>query len=158
MGKPYRVTRTATVAAPPERVRSLLNDFHEWADWSPWEDVDPDMRRTHSGPPSGVGAHYAWEGNRKAGKGTMTITRDEPQQVVLDLHFDKPFPADNTIGFTLTPTAGGESTVVEWAMDGELSPVMRVFSLVKSMDSLVGGDFERGLTRLKRVAETAPSV
>lgn len=159
MGKPYRVIRTTTIDASPERVQALLTDFHEWASWSPWEDVDPDMQRTYSGPARGVGAHYAWEGDRKAGKGTMTITRDEPLDVGLDLHFDKPFPADNTITFTLTPgRPGGGSTAVQWAMDGELSPLMRVFSVVKSMDSLVGPDFERGLARLKQAAETGPNA
>lgn len=155
MGKPYSVTRSATIAAPAERIRGLLNDFHEWTAWSPWEDIDPAMQRTYTGPDRGVGAHYAWEGNRKAGKGWMTITRDEPQAVGADLHFDKPFPADNTFVFTLTPS-GPDATAVEWRMDGELTPLTRVFSLVKSMDSLVGPDFEKGLARLKRVAESAP--
>ncbi|WP_392543619.1 SRPBCC family protein [Oryzobacter telluris] len=153
MGKPYSVTRTTTIAAPADRIRGLLRDFHEWTAWSPWEDVDPAMERTYSGPESGVGAHYAWEGNKKAGKGWMRITRDDPDAVGADLHFDKPFPADNAFVFTLTPTGSG-STTVEWRMTGELSAVMRVFSLVKSMDSLVGPDFEKGLGRLKRVAES----
>lgn len=154
MAKPYTVTRSTTIAAPPERIRPLLDDFHAWADWSPWEDVDPSMERRHSGPQSGVGAHYAWEGNRKAGRGTMTITKDEPHLVGVDLHFDKPFPADNTIDFALTP-AGPDATTVEWRMHGELGPLMRVIGLVRSMDSLVGPDFEKGLERLKRVAESA---
>ncbi len=153
MGKPYSVSRTTTIAAPAERLRALLNDFHEWPAWSPWEDIDPAMERTYSGAERGVGARYAWEGNRKAGKGSMAITKDEPQLVGVDLHFDKPFPADNTIDFVLTP-AGDGSTAVEWLMKGELSPMMRVFALVKPMDSLVGPDFEKGLSRLKRVAET----
>lgn len=152
MGKPYTVTRTATIAAPADRIRALLNDFHEWTAWSPWEDVDPAMQRTYSGPDRGVGAHYAWEGNKQAGKGWMRITRDEPQAVGADLHFDKPFPADNTFVFSLTPS--GDATTVEWRMDGELSPLMRAFSVVKSMDSLVGPDFEKGLARLTRVAES----
>jgi hypothetical protein len=111
------------------------------------------MKRTYSGPERGVGARYAWEGNRKAGKGSMTLTKDEPQLVGVDLHFDKPFPADSTIDFVLTP-AGADATTVEWRLNGELSPLMRVFSVFKSMDSLVGPDFDRGLGRLKRVAET----
>ncbi|HSO64774.1 MAG TPA: SRPBCC family protein [Ornithinibacter sp.] len=92
------------------------------------------------------------EGNRKAGKGAMTITADTPQQVDVDLHFDKPFPADSRFELVLTP-AGERSTVVEWRLHGELSGMTRLFSLVKSMDSLVGPDFEKGLARLKRLAE-----
>ena len=152
MGKPYTVIRTTTIHAPAARIRELVRDFHAWRRWSPWEDLDPDLRRSHSGPDAGVGAHYAWEGNRKAGKGSMTITEDQPHQVDVDLHFEKPFPARNRIELVLTPT-GESSTVVEWRMHGELSGVMRAFSAVRSMDAMVGPDFEKGLARLKHVAE-----
>ena len=153
MATPYTVTRTTTIAAPAERVHALVDDFHRWPQWSPWEDLDPQMRRTYSGPDAGVGAVYAWEGNRKAGRGDMTITGDTPEQVDIDLHFEKPFPARNRIELVLTP-AGEASTGVEWRMHGELSGFMRLFSMVTSMDSLVGPDFEKGLARLKRVAES----
>ncbi|MGL5861003.1 MAG: SRPBCC family protein [Phycicoccus sp.] len=82
----------------------------------------------------------------------MTITADAPQRVDIDLRFEKPFSAHHRIEFVLTPA--GDSTDVEWRMHGELSPVMRVFSVVKSMDSLVGPDFEKGLSQLKQAAET----
>ena len=153
MATPYTVVRTTTVDAPAERIHGYLTDFHEWTRWSPWEGVDPAMRRTYTGPDAGVGAGYAWEGNRKAGKGSMTITGDAPEQVDVDLRFDKPFAAHNRIELVLTPTGEG-STVVEWRMHGELGGAMRVFALVKSMDSLVGPDFEKGLARLKRLAES----
>ena len=154
MATPYTVVRTTTIDAPAEHIRAFLRDFHEWTRWSPGEGLDPQMRRTYTGPDSGVGARYSWEGNRKAGKGEMTITGDTPDQVDVDLRFDKPFPARNRIELVLTPT-GPRSTVVEWRMHGELSGFMRAVSVVKSMDSLVGPDFERGLARLKRLAESA---
>ncbi|HYN68400.1 MAG TPA: SRPBCC family protein [Ornithinibacter sp.] len=153
MTKPYTVTRTITIQAPPQRVRALLDDFHEWPQWSPWEDLDPQMRRTYSGPDAGVGAAYAWEGNRKAGKGDMTITADTPEQVDIALRFEKPFKERNRIEFLLAP-AGSTVTQVEWRMHGELSGFMRLFSIVRSMDSLIGPDFDKGLARLKRVAES----
>ena len=82
----------------------------------------------------------------------MTITADTPQQVDIALNFLKPFPAKNHIELLLTP-AGDAATAVEWRMHGELSGFIRLFSVVKSMDSLVGPDFEKGLARLKRAAE-----
>jgi hypothetical protein len=152
MAKPYTVTRSTTIAAPAERVHALVSDFHEWQQWSPWEDLDPEMRRTYSGADAGVGASYSWEGNRKAGKGDMTITGDAPEQVDVALHFEKPFEQRNRFAFRLTPV-GDTSTTVGWRMDGSLSGFMRLFSIVKSMDSLVGPDFEKGLARLRQVAE-----
>ena len=152
MAKPYTVTRSTTIDAPAERVHALVADFHEWPQWSPWEDLDPQMQRTYSGAEAGTGAIYAWEGNKKAGKGDMTITADTPHQVDIALNFLKPFPAKNRIELVLTPT-GDAATEVEWRMHGELSGFIRLFSVVKSMDSLVGPDFEKGLARLKRAAE-----
>lgn len=153
MATPYTVVRTTTIDAPAEHIRTYVRDFHEWTRWSPWEGLDPDMRRTYTGPDAGVGAGYAWEGNRKAGKGAMTITGDSPGQLDVDLHFDKPFPADNLMRLVLTPT-GERSTVVEWRMEGRVSGLVRLFSMVRPMDSLVGPDFEKGLGRLKRLAES----
>lgn len=152
MATPYTVTRTTTIDAPVQRVHDLVSNFHEWTQWSPWEGLDPQMRRTYSGPDAGVGAHYAWEGNRKAGKGDMTVTGDAPERVEMDLHFEKPFKQHNRFAFSLTP-AGEGSTAVEWRMDGELSGLTALFAKVKSMDSLIGPDFEKGLAQLKRVAE-----
>ena len=154
MAKPYTVVRTTTVHAPAETVRAMIHDFHLWPQWSPWEDLDPAMRRTYSGPDSGAGAGYAWDGNRRAGRGSMTVTADRPDQVDIDLSFEKPFPSRSRIEFVLTP-AGASSTIVEWRMHGELSGVMRVFSVVRSMDAMIGPDFEKGLARLKRAVETS---
>lgn len=152
MGTPYVVSRSTTTSAPPAAVHALLEDFHAWPRWSPWEELDPAMRRTYSGAERGPGARYAWDGNRKAGRGTMEVVGSTPEQVDVDLAFEKPFPSRSRVEFVLTPQATG-GTGVEWRMLGELSPVMRVFSLVKSMDSLVGPDMERGLARLRAAAE-----
>lgn len=132
-------------------MHSLITDFHEWVAWSPWEGLDPDMRRDYSETDRGVGARYAWEGNRKAGKGSMEIVGDEPQAITIDLRFDKPFPAHNTTQFLLTPA--GRGTKVQWRMTGEQGLMMRLFSMVMPMDSMIGKDFEKGLAQLKAVAE-----
>lgn len=153
MGKPYSVARSIMIDAPAERIHALINDFRHWPTWSPWEDLDPAMERTYRGPDAGTGAEYAWSGNKQAGSGSMKITNTTPEAIALDLTFLKPFPAENTIQFTLVPV--GERTKVTWAMQGELNAFMRVFSLVKSMDSMVGPDFDKGLAQLKREAERA---
>ena len=153
MPTPYTVTRATTIAAPIDTIHALLVDFHNWPSWSPWEALDPDMRRTYSGPDVGVGARYAWEGNKKAGKGWMAITGVTDDRVDIDLEFLKPFPARSTIAFTLK-AIDADRTEVEWRLTGELNLMMRAFSLVKSMDGLIGPDFEKGLRQLKSVAES----
>lgn len=151
MATPFTVERRTTIAAPPSAVHPLVADFREWQRWSPWEGLDDGLRRTYSEPSGGVGARYAWEGNRKAGAGTMTMTGDVPERVDIDLAFTRPFPSRSTVELHLTPAADG--TVVLWRLRGELGTVAGLFARIKSMDSLLGPDLERGLRRLKAVAE-----
>lgn len=149
----FEVVRSATVNASAETLHALINDFHEWPAWSPWEDLDPDLQRVYSGPDAGPGAHYAWSGNRKAGQGSMEITSSTPSVVTIGLTFLKPFKATNTIEFVLAPVGSG--TEVTWRMTGEQTGLMAIFGKVMSMDKLVGKDFEKGLTRLTAAGESA---
>jgi hypothetical protein len=154
--KSFHLSRETTIAAPAERIHALINDFHEWRAWSPWEGLDPAMDRAYDGPTAGVGAVYAWKGNSKAGEGRMEIVESQPRNVGVDLLFAAPMKAHNRVDFTLTPVGDdGASTHVEWAMTGPQNFVMRVMSKFWSMEKLVGPDLEKGLAKLKQVAESA---
>lgn len=143
----YTVERSAVVPASSERVHGALVDFHEWEHWSPWQDVDPDMDQTYTGPAAGVGAVMAWKGNRKAGAGRMEITEVDSSSVVIDLRFLKPFKAHNTTSFTLVPQ--GDGTKVTWTMVGPKTFMTKVMGIFTSMDKMIGPDFEKGLARLQ---------
>ncbi len=148
----FHVERSARVNAPAAAVFPLINDFHRWGSWSPWEKLDPAMKRTFSGPESGQGAGYAWDGNSKAGQGSMQIAESaDPSKVRIDLHFIKPFDSRAVATFTLRDEAG--ATDVLWAMDGPMPYISKVMSLFVGMDSMIGPDFEAGLAKLKTVAE-----
>ena len=150
----FEVTRDVTIAAPPAAVFDLLVDFHRWTEWSPWEDLDPNLARTYSGAPSGTGAVYEWVGNRKAGAGRMEITAAEaPSRVEIALQFIKPFKSSSTTTFLLDER--GEGTHVTWRMVGPKTFMTRLMGVFMSMDKMVGRDFERGLARLSEVATSA---
>ena len=150
MAATYTVERSRTVEAPPERVRELLEDFHAWPSWSPWEQLDPGMQRSYGGPPRGPGATYAWTGNRKAGRGRMELVSVTEERVEVALHFDKPFRSDNDIAFLLEPVEAG--TRVTWRMTGPRPLAMRLAGLLLDMDKIVGKDFDRGLAQLAAAA------
>ncbi len=151
-GDTYTVERSATIDAPPARVYDQIADFHKWTDWSPWEDVDPELKRTYSGAESGTGAVYAWSGNRKAGQGRMQIAdATQPSRVKIDLVFEKPWKARNGTVFTIQPEGSGSR--VTWSMTGKKTLMTKAMGLIKSMDKLLGPDFEKGLARLKATAE-----
>jgi len=154
----FRVARTITVAAPAAVVFANLNDLHRWRDWSPYEGLDPALRRTYGGSPSGVGATYGWEGNAKAGAGTMTVTESIPgRRIGIDLAFTRPFKATNQAELTLEPAAGGNLSVT-WAVSGNHTFMSKAFTMFVPMDKLVGGEFERGLAKLKTLSESQAAV
>ena len=148
----FEVSRSTVVAAEPDAVRAEVDDFRRWTAWSPWEDVDPSMSRTYTGPDSGVGAHYEWSGNRRAGRGSMEITSSSRDRIGIRLTFVKPWRATNDVVFTFEPSDGG--TAVTWRMAGEQKGLAAVLARVLPMDRLVGRDFEKGLARLRTVCES----
>ena len=148
----FRVQRAASINAPPEKIFALINDFHSWSSWSPYEKKDPTMKRTLSAATNGKGAVYAWDGNKEIGKGSMVITESSPpSKVTIKLDFVKPFEAHNIVEFTLEPK--GDSTNVTWAMHGPNTYLAKVMGIFFSMDRMVGKDFETGLANLKTIAE-----
>ena len=148
----FRVQRSMKIDAPPEKIFALISDFHRWEAWSPWDKIDPALKRSYSGSGSGKGAVYSWEGNRQVGSGRMEITEvSSPSRVALKLDFYKPFEAHNITEFTLEPE--GNSTNVTWAMHGPSIFVTKVMNVFISMDQMVGKDFEKGLAAMKKIAE-----
>ena len=148
----FRIQRSASIAAPPDKVFALINDFHTWASWSPWEKKDLAMKKTHSGPSQGKGAVLEWDGNKDVGTGRMEVLESTPpSKILIKLDFFKPFEVHNTAEFTLTPNAS--STQITWAMYGSQPYMMKVMGLFCSMDKMVGKDFEDGLSSLKALAE-----
>ncbi len=149
----FEVSRDISIAASPTTVFGLIDDFHQWRHWSPWEDLDPALRRDYSTEPAeGVGSWYEWSGNRKAGAGRMTITAATPDQSVdIELDFIKPFTATNRVRLLLAPDATG--THVTWTMTGTTAGFMGVVSRVLPVDKLTGRGFEKGLRQLKDRAE-----
>ena len=152
--KPDRFSfqRATTVKAPPERIFLLINDFHQWGTWSPYENKDPAMKRSYSGEASGKGAVYAWEGNNNVGSGRMEILdASAPSKIVIKLDFFTPFEGHNTAEFTMLPQ--GDATNVTWLMYGPLPFMGKIMHVFINMDRMVGKDFEIGLANLKRLTE-----
>ena len=150
--KEFRIERSATINAPANAVFALVNDFQNWRAWSPWERLDPVLKRSYHGPAAGTGAKYAWVGNRNVGEGRMTILDSRPGELVrIKLEFLKPFAATNTAEFRFRPADGG--TAVTWSMSGHNNLMSRAMCLFINMDRMVGGQFEQGLSNMKNVVE-----
>ncbi len=148
----FRIERSTTIKAPPEKVFALINDFHQWEAWSPWEKIDPALKRTYSGSRSGAGAVYEWAGNKDIGHGRMEIVESTAlSKVSLKLDFVTPFEAHNFVDFALTPQ--GDSTKVTQAMYGPSPYMSKLMTIFFSMEKMVGSKYEEGLANLKNLAE-----
>jgi uncharacterized protein YndB with AHSA1/START domain len=150
----FTVRRSALMHAPAERIFPLVSNFQQWAGWSPWEHRDPDMKRSFSGPESGKGAGYAWDGNRNVGSGRMEILdASSPSKIVIKLDFFKPFEGHNTADFTFVPEGDASATNVIWVMQGPSSFMSKVMQVFMNFDAMIGRDFEAGLANLKKLSE-----
>jgi hypothetical protein len=147
-----RIARSAQIQAPADKVFPLINDLPTWQSWSPYEKKDPDMQRSFTGPAAGVGAKYAWAGDRNIGEGRMEIVESViSSKVAIRLEFLKPLQHTAMAEFTLQP--GGNGTTVTWAMTGPANLMSKVMDMFFNFDKMIGGDFEAGLTDLKALAE-----
>jgi uncharacterized protein YndB with AHSA1/START domain len=152
----FRVQRATTVEAPPEKIFPLINDFHQWGTWSPYETKDPAMKRSYSGADSGRGAVSGWEGNKNVGSGRMEILdAAAPSKIVIKLDFFAPFEGHNTAEFTMLPQgdASNGTTKVTWLMHGPSPFIGKIMHVFIDMDRMCGKDFEIGLANLKRLTE-----
>jgi hypothetical protein len=148
----FSVRRATTVQAPADKIFPLINDFHQWVTWSPYEKKDPAVKRSYSGAESGKGAVYAWDGNNNVGSGRMEILDAAvPAKIVIKLDFFRPFEGHNTAEFTMLPQ--GDATNLTWLMHGPLPFMGKVMHLFMNMDTMVGKDFEIGLANLKKLTE-----
>ncbi len=145
----FEHTRSITIAAPPGAVHPLVDDFHTWAKWSPWEGLDADLARTYSGSEKGVGARYAWAG-KKSGEGSMLITGATPARIDIDLDFVKPFRANNKAVFRFD--VEGNATRVSWTMSGTRNMLLATMGRL-FFDAMIGKDFDKGLAKLKALVE-----
>ncbi|MBL6614741.1 MAG: SRPBCC family protein [Reyranella sp.] len=147
----FRVQRTASIKAPPDKIHALIADLKAWPVWSPYEKKDPAMKRSFGAVTAGKGATYAWEGNKDVGQGNMEIVESSPQKVLIKLDFLKPFEAHNMAEFILAPK--GVTTNVTWAIYGPSPYMSKVMGTFMDFDKMIGRDFEQGLADLKAAAE-----
>lgn len=148
----FRVERSLAVKAPAEAIYPLVADFHRWTGWSPYETRDPAMKRTFGGAAQGKGATYAWDGNNNVGAGRMEILEASgPSKLRIKLDFERPFEGHNVAEFSFVPQ--GDATLVTWAMYGPAPLLSKVMQVFINMDSMIGKDFEAGLSGLKTLTE-----
>jgi Polyketide cyclase / dehydrase and lipid transport len=145
------VRRSIAIAAPPEKIFPLLNDFHNWGRWAPQDQEDPGLVRTYAGPAAGRGALSQWHG-AGSGAGRMQITHSTAaEHVEVSVDFVRPFATHNINDFTLIPR--GAFTQLTWDLTAQTTYTMKVMGLFVDMNAKMGEHLDKGLGALKTLAE-----
>ncbi|MEL1263570.1 SRPBCC family protein [Pseudoxanthomonas putridarboris] len=144
------VERAVTIDRSPEQVYATLNSFERFNAWSPWAEYDPQARYTFEGPANGVGARMSWIGNRSVGSGSQQISESVPhRKIVVELDFGG---SQGRATYLIEPEGSG--TRLTWAFDTDhgYNPFGRWLGLL--FDRMIGGDYEKGLAKLKALLES----
>ncbi len=144
------VERAIVIPASSEIVFNQINDLRQWREWSPWHQMDPDMKITYRDYLSGKGASYKWQ-SEKVGSGELTITESQPYEYIeTEMNFMEQGAAK---GYYRLETVE-EGTEVTWGFESDMGdgPISKYMGLM--MDSMIGADFEQGLQNLKAHVES----
>ena len=153
----FRVERSATIAAPAMALFDQVNDHRKFTVWNPFMKLDPNVKNTFGGPPSGVGAVCSWDGNKNIGAGSATIIESQPGELVrLRMDWKRPMEGVATVDFTFQPE--GDHTVMTWAMYGKNGFMGKLVSLFMDCEKMCGPQFEQGLADLAKLVAAASPV
>jgi hypothetical protein len=150
----FMIKRDIKVAAPPEKAFALVNDFHNWQQWSPWAKLDPNQKVVFEGKKSGLGAAMAWDGNNQVGTGRAIIAESlGHEKVEILLVFTRPMKATNIAEFTFYPTKDKKFTRITWKMSGHADFLQKAMNVVMNCEKMVGAQFDEGLANIKSIVE-----
>ena len=148
----YTIYREVTVNAAPDVIFPYINNAQKMNSWNPWMELDPQAKITFSGPEEGVGSKTSWVGGKDLGSGTATVTESVSNVLVkTKLDYTEPFVMSQLAEISLR--LEGNQTVVRWSVSGDSAFVARLFCFFMNMDKMIGGTFEKGLSKLKTLAE-----
>jgi hypothetical protein len=148
----YKISRQQIINASPEAIFPWINNSKKTNEWMPWKDSDPNVQMKYSGPDEGVGSVSSWDSSGNMGVGKAEVVESIPNKLVkTQLTYTKPMEMSQLAEISLAPAANG--TMVTWSVSGTNNFIGRVFCFFMNMDKMVGGEFEKGLTNLRKIVE-----
>ncbi len=148
----FTVTREIRIQARPEVIYPFLANSKVTNDWMPWKEIDPNVKMTFSGPDAEVGSSASWESEGQMGVGKAVVSEVVPnQKVVTQITYTKPMEFSQISEFLLIPE--GDSTIMRWTVSGHKIFISRLMCMFMDLDKYLGGEFEKGLKKLKSTVE-----
>lgn len=151
MPKTYAVEKNTVISRPAIEVMDKVGNLHVYASWNPWQQADPQSKKTITGSPNTTGHTFAWEG-KKTGKGVLTLNKIDEKHIHFDLKFLKPWQSKANDNWLFEDWGEGE-TRVTWQNHGELPwPIARLMGPM--INKNLAHQFESGLANLKKLCES----
>lgn len=152
--KKYDISRSIVINKPLSEVYQYIKYVKNQDFWGPWNQRDPNMKKTYTGEDGTVGFISAWESDHKqVGSGEQEITNlIENVKMESELRFLKPWKSVSN-GYIDVFEESKTATKVVWGFHGTNKVPMNIMMLFFNMDKAVGKDFEEGLASLKAILE-----
>lgn len=148
----FKYERSGVINAPADKIFPYLSDFSKGGEWSPYEKIDPNMKKNITGAPATVGHAMDFEGNSDAGSGRLEIVSvSQNESVDIKLIMTKPMHAENIVTYRLTPE--GTGTRFSWSMSGDGGFLTKLISVFIDCEKMIAGQFEQGIANLKALIE-----
>lgn len=152
--KSAHVERSIVTSASPERVFLLVNGFARFNEWSPWADLDPNAVYEFSGPVTGIGARMQWSSqDSSVGSGAQEIIGVEPGRSVTS-RLDFGAQGQSVSHIEMVPEGTGSR--VTWSFDTSFEDDYFGRYIGLLFETFIGKDYEKGLAKLKALAEASP--
>lgn len=146
------VSREIIIAAAPDAIFPYINNSRKSYEWMPWAEGDPEIEINFTGPDEGIGSISSWNGEQM-GSGKSEVVESITNQVVkTQLVYTKPFEMSQLAEISLTPVSSG--TKVVWSVSGHNNYFFRLMGVFMDCDKMIGGEFEKGLNKLKTIVES----
>ncbi len=143
--------KSISINAPIESVWENVNSLDDMDKWSPWNDIDPNMKKEMQGPDGQIGAIASWDSDHKdVGKGSQTIAKIEaPTLFETDLKFYEPYESEAKGYVKLEKEDKG--TKVTWGFQSEIPYPFNFMMLFNDMEANMGETWGNGLSKLQKL-------
>lgn len=146
--------KSISINAPVEKVWQNTSSLRVMDQWSPWNDLDPDMKKDWTGTTGRPGEKVCWNSEKEeAGKGCQEVKKVDPAHKRIDtaIKFLTPYESEANAYVIVVPEGNGSKAT--WGFTSTIPYPFTIMKLFMNMEDAIGKDYQEGLTRLKNMAE-----
>jgi hypothetical protein len=144
--------KSISINAPVEKVWQNTNTLKAMDQWSPWNDLDPKMKKDWTGTTGQPGEKVCWE-SKEAGNGCQEVKKADASKKRIDteIKFLTPYESEANAYVTVVPEGNGSKAT--WGFTSKIPYPFTVMKMFMNMEDAIGKDYQKGLSRLKEMSE-----